>query len=384
MEAAAKTVDFIRELFREPTGFIPLHAPHFIGNEKAYLNECIDSTFVSSVGPFVDRFEGWMREYTGAKYAIAVVNGTAALHLSLQLAGVKRDELVVTQALSFIATCNAISYIGAEPCFVDVDRKTLGMSVEALRAFFATCEVRDNSCYHRSSGKRVAACVPMHTFGISTEIDTLVELCNAHHVPLIEDAAESLGTTWKGKHTGRFGLLGTYSFNGNKTVTSGGGGIIVTDDDELGKMAKHLSTQSKVPHRWDFVHDHIGYNYRCPNINAALALAQLEKLEHFIADKRAIAEAYKGHFADSSLEFVALPEQCVSNHWLNAILLSSREERDQFLTYTNDHGVMTRPAWELMHRLPMFVHCMHDGLTNSIDIADRLVNLPSSFRPSAT
>jgi perosamine synthetase len=381
MEAAEKTVDFIRELFREPTAFIPLHAPHFTGNEKAYLNECIDSTFVSSVGPFVDRFEAWMREYTGARHAIAVVNGTAALHLSLQLAGVKRSELVVTQALSFIATCNAISYIGAEPCFVDVDCNTLGMSAQALRAFFATCEVRDNACYHRASGKRVAACVPMHTFGIAAEIDVIAALCEAHGVPLIEDAAESLGTTFHGKHTGRFGLLGTYSFNGNKTVTSGGGGIIITDNDELGKLGKHLSTQAKVPHRWEFVHDHIGYNYRCPNINAALALAQLEQLERFLEDKRTIAQAYADHFAQSPWYFVAIPEHCKSNHWLNAILLNSREERDAFLTYTNDQGVMTRPAWELMHRLSMFAHCIHDGLENSIDIANRLVNLPSSYRP---
>jgi aminotransferase in exopolysaccharide biosynthesis len=378
---AAQTVQFIRELYGQPEAFIPLHAPHFVGNEKKYLNECIDSTFVSSVGPFVDRFEAWMREYTGAKYAIAVVNGTAALHLSLQLAGVQRDELVVTQALSFIATCNAISYIGAEPCFVDVDQQTLGMSAAALEAFFTTCEIRNNACYHKATGKRVAACVPMHTFGIAAEIDSIAELCARFHVPLVEDAAESLGTTWKGKHTGRFGLLGAYSFNGNKTVTSGGGGIIITDDDDLGKMAKHLSTQAKVPHRWEFVHDHIGYNYRCPNINSALALAQLEQLERYIEDKQKIASDYERFFANSNWHFVAVEEQCRSNNWLNAILLPTRAERDDFLTYTNDHGVMTRPVWELMHRLSMFAHCIHDGLPNSIDIADRLVNLPSSFRP---
>ncbi len=378
---AAQTVQFIRELYGQPEAFIPLHAPHFVGNEKKYLNECIDSTFVSSVGPFVDRFEAWMREYTGAKYAIAVVNGTAALHLSLQLAGVQRDELVVTQALSFIATCNAISYIGAEPCFVDVDQQTLGMSTAALEAFFSTCEIRNNACYHKATGKRVAACVPMHTFGIAAEIDAIAELCARFYVPLVEDAAESLGTTWKGKHTGRFGLLGAYSFNGNKTVTSGGGGIIITDDDDLGKMAKHLSTQAKVPHRWEFVHDHIGYNYRCPNINSALALAQLEQLERYIEDKQKIASDYERFFANSNWHFFAVDQQCRSNHWLNAILLPTRAERDDFLTYTNDHGVMTRPVWELMHRLSMFAHCMHDGLPNSIDIADRLVNLPSSFRP---
>lgn len=378
---AAQTVQFIRELYGQPEAFIPLHAPHFVGNEKKYLNECIDSTFVSSVGLFVDRFEGWMREYTGAKHAIAVVNGTAALHLSLLLAGVQRGELVITQALSFIATCNAISYIGAEPCFVDVDQQTLGMSAAALESFFSACQIRNNACYHKATGKRVAACVPMHTFGIAAEIDAIAELCARFYVPLVEDAAESLGTTWKGKHTGRFGLLGAYSFNGNKTVTSGGGGIIITDDDDLGKMAKHLSTQAKVPHRWEFVHDHIGYNYRCPNINSALALAQLEQLERYIEDKQKIASDYERFFANSNWHFFAVDQQCRSNHWLNAILLPTRAERDDFLTYTNDHGVMTRPAWELMHRLPMFAHCMYDGLTNSIDIADRLVNLPSSFRP---
>jgi aminotransferase in exopolysaccharide biosynthesis len=381
MEAARSTLDFIRKLFNKPTEFIPLHVPSFIGNEKAYLNECIDSTYVSSVGPFVDRFEAWIRDYTGAKYAIALVNGTSALHLSLQLAGVNRNELVVTQSLSFIATCNAISYLGAEPVFVDVDRKTLGMSVSALADFFNQCEVTSTGCIHRSSGKRVAACVPMHTFGIALEIDEIASLCKSFGVPLIEDAAESLGTKWKGIHTGRFGLFGVYSFNGNKTVTSGGGGIVVTDDDRLGPLAKHISTQAKVPHRWDFIHDQIGYNYRCPNINAALALAQLEQLKKFIADKHAIAQAYATHFSQTDWEFVEMPEHCESNHWLNAVLLRSREERDAFLVASNDHGVMTRPAWELMHRLPMFSHCMHDGLKISSDIADRLVNLPSSFRP---
>jgi aminotransferase in exopolysaccharide biosynthesis len=381
MDAARSTVEFIRRLFNEPSAFIPLHVPSFKGNEKVYLNECIDSTFVSSVGPFVDRFEAWIRDYTGAKYAVAMVNGTSALHLSLILAGVKRDDLVITQALSFIATCNAISYIGAQPAFADIDKRNLSMSPDALRAFLDQCEMRSSECFHRLSGRRVAACVPMHTFGISAEIDLIAELCAQYNIPMIEDAAESLGTTWKGTHTGRFGLLGTYSFNGNKTVTSGGGGIIVTDDDKLGPLAKHLSTQAKVPHRWEFIHDHVGYNYRCPNINAALALAQLEQLEEFISDKRSIASAYKEHFAESEWQFVEVPENCTSNHWLNAILLNSREERDEFLHFTNENGIMTRPAWELMHRLPMFQKCLHDGLPDSIDIADRLVNLPSSYRP---
>lgn len=371
----------VRRIFQEEKEFIPLHAPHFGGNEKKYLEECIDSTFVSSVGPFVDKFEAWMREYTGAKSAIAVVNGTAALHMSLILAGVQRGDLVITQALSFIATCNAISYIGAEPCFVDIDAKTLGMSADALSDFLSTCEKKNDGVYHKASGRRIAAVVPMHTFGLAAEIDRIAAICATYELPLIEDAAESLGTTYQGKHTGRFGLFGTYSFNGNKTVTCGGGGIIITDDEALGKMAKHLTTQAKVPHRWNFVHDHIGYNYRCPNINSALALAQLEQVEKFIENKRDTAAAYQKFFSGSVIEHVGEKNDTRANYWLNAILFPTREERDQFLQESNDAGVMTRPAWALMHTLDMFRHCIHDNLKVSSDIESRLVNIPSSYRP---
>lgn len=373
-------ISFIRETYNIPTDFIPLHEPRFIGNEKKYVMDTIDSTFVSSVGKYVDRFEEMMREYTGAKYAIAVVNGTAALHISLILAGVKKDDLVITQALSFIATCNAISYIGAEPVFIDIDPKRLGMSADALRTFLKNVELLNGVAIHKPTGKKIAACVPMHTFGHPVEIDTIVSLCKEYNIPVVEDAAESLGSTYKGQQTGTFGLLGTYSFNGNKTITCGGGGIVVTNDDELGKMAKHLTTQAKVPHRWEYVHDHIGYNYRCPNLNSALACAQLEQLNSFIKNKRITAEKYKSFFKNSKIVFVEEPENGQSNYWLNAVLLPSYEERNAFLTETNDNQVMTRPIWALMHRLDMFKDCMHDGLVNSIEIEQRLVNIPSSVR----
>lgn len=373
------TISFVKKLYPEQD-FIPLHEPRFLGNEKKYLMDTIDSTFVSSVGAYVDLFEKMMREYTGAKYAVAVVNGTAALHMAMMLAGVKRGDLVVTQALSFIATCNAISYIGAEPTFVDIDKNRLGMSADAFENFLKDVQVVDGQAIHTPSGKRVGACVPMHTFGFPVEIDRIAALCEQYHIPLVEDAAESLGTTYQNKHTGTFGLLGTYSFNGNKTITCGGGGIIVTNDDALGKMAKHLTTQAKVPHRWDFVHDHIGYNYRCPNLNAALACAQLEQLETFLANKRQTSAAYQEFFKNQDIHFVSEPEGSRSNYWLNAVLLSDKTERDQFLTETNDNGVMTRPVWALMNRLEMFKDCSHDGLENSIYVEERLVNIPSSVR----
>lgn len=370
----------IRTIFNEPNEFIPLHEPRFIGNEKKYVMDCIDSTFVSSVGQYVIDFENKIKAYTGAKYAIAVVNGTAALHLSLILAGVKEEDLVVTQALSFVATANAIKYTGAVPYFIDVDRETLGMSPRALKTFLEEVELRDEVPYHIPSGKKVGAVVPMHTFGLPCEIDSIVELCSDYNIPLIEDAAESLGSTYKDQHTGTFGLLGAYSFNGNKTITSGAGGIIVTNDDELGPLAKHLSTQAKKPHRWEYEHDMLGYNYRCPNINAALACAQLENLEAFIENKRELASKYHQFFKAENITTVEEPSFSRANYWLNAVLLNSKLERDQFLEETNDAGVMTRPVWKLLHRLPYLQDCPHDALTNSIYIEERLVNIPSSVR----
>ncbi len=373
-------VSFIKELYPSQQ-FIPLHTPKFSQKEKDYVLDTIESTYVSSVGKYVDKFEKMMCDYTGAKHAIAVVNGTAALHISLLLAGVKQGDLVLTQALSFIATCNAISYIGAEPCFIDVDSSTLGLSAQSLESFlqFSTY-IKGQVCFEKSTNKRISACVPMHTFGFPTEIDAIVEICSKYYIPVVEDSAESIGSIYKNKHTGTFGLLGTYSFNGNKTITCGGGGIVVTNNDELGKKAKHLTTQAKVPHKWEFFHDHIGFNYRCPNLNAALACAQLERLEDFILNKRETANAYRNFFEGTNIKFNTETSESRSNFWLNSVMFESINHRDEFLEYSNSNGVMTRPIWALMHRMKMFENSIHDGLSNSIEIESCLVNLPSSVR----
>ncbi len=374
-------VSFIHELYGTE-GVVPLHVPTFRGNEKKYLNECIDTTFVSSVGKFVDRFEEMMVEYTGTQKAVVCVNGTNALHMAMLLVGVEREDEVITQALTFIATCNAISYIGAHPVFIDVDKDTMGLSPDAMEAWLKeNTELKGESCYNKRTGRRIKACVPMHTFGHPVHLDKLIEVCNRYHLELIEDAAESLGSFYKGKHTGTFGKIGAISFNGNKTITTGGGGMLLFQDETLGKYAKHLTTQAKVPHRWKFVHDHIGYNYRMPNINAALGCAQLEQIEVILANKRETTEKYKQFFSDKeNIHFFTEPEGSKSNYWLNAVLLNDKEEQLKFLEYTNDHAVMTRPIWELMNRLPMFMDCETDGLQNTVWFADRVVNIPSSVR----
>ena len=374
-------VSFVHELYGTE-GMVPLHVPTFRGNEKKYLNECIDTTFVSSVGKFVDRFEEMMVDYTGTQKAVVCVNGTNALHMAMLLVGVERDDEVITQALTFIATCNAISYIGAHPVFIDVDKDTMGLSPDAMEAWLKeNAEIKGESCYNRRTGRRIKACVPMHTFGHPVHLDKLVEVCNRYHIELIEDAAESLGSFYKGKHTGTFGKIGAISFNGNKTITTGGGGMLLFQDETLGNYAKHLTTQAKVPHRWEFVHDHIGYNYRMPNINAALGCAQLEEIDHILANKRETAEKYKQFFSDKeNIQFFTEPEGSTSNYWLNAVLLNDKEEQLKFLEYTNNHAVMTRPIWELMNRLPMFKDCETDGLQNTVWFADRVVNIPSSVR----
>ena len=374
-------VSFVHELYGTE-GMVPLHVPTFRGNEKKYLNECIDTTFVSSVGKFVDRFEEMMVDYTGTQKAVVCVNGTNALHMAMLLVGVDRDDEVITQALTFIATCNAISYIGAHPVFIDVDNDTMGLSPDAMEAWLKeNAEIKGESCYNRRTGRRIKACVPMHTFGHPVHLDKLVEVCNRYHIELIEDAAESLGSFYKGKHTGTFGKIGAISFNGNKTITTGGGGMLLFQDEKLGNFAKHLTTQAKVPHRWEFVHDHIGYNYRMPNINAALGCAQLEEIDHILANKRETAEKYKQFFSDKeNIQFFTEPEGSKANYWFNAVLLNNKEEQLKFLEYTNDHAVMTRPVWELMNRLPMFENCVTDGLKNTIWFADRVVNIPSSVR----
>lgn len=377
----SQIITFIKDVYGTE-GFVPLSVPQFVGNEKKYLEECIDTTFVSSVGKFVDRFEEMVAEYTGAKKAVVCVSGTNALHMAMMLVGVERDDEVLTQALTFIATCNAISYIGAHPVFIDVDKDTMGLSPKAVKAWLEVhAEIKDNACYNKTTGRRIKCCVPMHTFGHPIHIDELVEVCKEWHIELVEDAAESIGSFYKGKHTGTFGKVGAISFNGNKTITTGGGGMLLFMDEELAKLAKHLTTQAKVPHRWEFVHDHIGYNYRMPNINAAIGCAQMEHLEEFVLNKRETAAKYEGFFKDmEDVEFFTEPSDCRANYWLNAVILKDKEAQLEFLQQTNDNGVMTRPIWELMNRLPMFEHCQNDGLENTIWFADRVVNIPSSVR----
>ena len=374
-------INFIKDLFGNQE-FTPLSVPKFIGNEKKYLNECIDTTFVSSVGKFVDRFENDMAEYTGAKKAVVCVSGTNALHMAMMLVGVERDDEVLTQALTFIATCNAISYTGAHPVFIDVDKSTMGLSPDALKDWLQkNSEIRNGQCYNKSTGRRIKACVPMHTFGHPVRIEEISNICAEYHIELVEDAAESIGSKYKGIHTGLYGKVGALSFNGNKTITTGGGGMLLFMYEELGTLAKHLTTQAKVPHRWEFKHDHIGYNYRMPNINAALGCAQLEHLDEYIADKRGTAKAYEEFFKNvDGIEFFTEPADSFSNYWLNAVILKDRDAQQKFLQETNDNGVMTRPIWELMNRLPMFEKCQHDSLENTIWFADRVVNIPSSVR----
>ena len=373
-------VEFIQQHY-QTTEFIPLHEPRFDQNEKNLLLDCIDSTFVSSVGKYVDRFELELAEYTGAKFAIATVNGTSALHVALLLAGVEKETEVITQALSFIATCNAISYCGAEPVFVDVERKTLGLSAESLEDFLRTYgEIKDQQCFNKFTNKRISACVPMHTFGHPCEIVKIKTICDQWHIPLVEDAAESLGSLYKGQHTGTFGKLSAVCFNGNKIVTAGGGGAILTNDEGLAKKAKHLTTTAKVPHKWEFNHDQIGYNYRMPNINAALLCAQLSKLESYICNKRSTAKSYQNLGDINGIKFIKEPESARSNYWLNAIMLENKEEQQSFLEYANNHGVMTRPVWTLLNKVDAFKECFAMPQTNAQWLEDRLVNIPSSVK----
>ena len=371
-------IQFIKNIYGSAE-LIPLHAPHFAGNEKKNLNECIDSTFVSSVGKFVDEIEEKIAEYTGSKYAIATSNGTSALHIALLLANVEKNDEVITQPLTFVATCNAINYCGAHPIFVDVDKDTMGLSPAALQIFLENnTTVKNNQCVNNVTGKVIKACIPMHTFGHPCRIEQVKDICDQHHICLIEDAAESLGSFYKDKHTGTFGQIGVMSFNGNKIITAGGGGCIITNDKVLAKRAKHLTTTAKVSHKWEFTHDMIGYNYRMPNLNAALLVAQLESLEKFLSSKRKLATAYKDFFTDNLYFFVKEPKNSKSNYWLNAIILKDKEQRDLFLDETNSKGVMTRPIWTLMSNLAMFQDAQRGDLTNAEWLEKRVVNIPSS------
>ncbi|HIB49044.1 MAG TPA: LegC family aminotransferase [Flavobacteriaceae bacterium] len=374
----SEVVSFIQKTFGT-TNFLPLHEPRFVGNEKKYVADAIDSTFVSSVGAYVNRFEEDFSVATQQKYTVATVNGTAALHIAMLLVAVEKDTEVLTQALTFVATCNAISYIGAIPHFVDVSKDTLGMCPEKLEEYLADiAEIRNEGCYNKHTGRRISACVPMHTFGHIGDIERIVSICDAYQIPVVEDAAEALGSYKNGKHAGSFGKVAAFSFNGNKIITSGGGGAITTANETLAKKAKHLTTTAKIPHKYKYEHDSIGYNYRMPNLNAALLVAQLEQLPLFLEKKRALAQRYCDFFKAQSLTFITEPKNATSNYWLMALLLANESERDAFLEYTNTNNVMTRPIWQLMNRLSMFSDCPSAPLPNSEFLEARVVNIPSS------
>lgn len=372
---------FIKDVFPNRE-FIPLHEPFFAGNEKEYLLNTIDTTFVSSVGEYVNRFEAEIATYTGAKHAVACVNGTNALHIAMVVSGIKANEEVLTQALTFIATSNAISYIGAKPVYIDVDTDTLGMSPNSLKKFLDEFAIKrdDGYTYNKLTNRRIAACIPMHTFGFPLRIDEIKKLCDEWNIILIEDAAESLGSFYKNIHTGRWGEIGVFSFNGNKTITCGGGGALITDNSATAKKIKHLTTQAKVPHRWKFIHDEIGYNYRMPNLNAALACAQLEQIDFILERKRKLSEEYSLFFESINVPFVKEINDAHANYWLNAIILTDKYVQNDFLEFSNSNGIMSRPIWELMSNLSMFKDCQNDGLANSIWLSERVVNIPSSVR----
>ncbi|WP_103665875.1 LegC family aminotransferase [Gracilimonas amylolytica] len=378
MKQIDQFIEFVRDQYKT-TDFIPLHEPRFQGNEKKYVLETIDSTFVSSVGAYVDLFEEMMAEISQTERAVAVVNGTAALQVALRLAGVKQGDEVLTQALTFVATANAIAYNNAKPVFLDVDLDTLGLSPKAVEAFLEEQgELREDGCYNKKTGNKISACLPMHTFGFPVDLNELMDVCNKWNIPVVEDAAESIGSTYHGKPTGSFGQLGIYSFNGNKIVTAGGGGAIVSNDKQMGNFAKHLTTTAKKPHKYEYVHDELGHNYRMPNLNAALICAQLEQLDSFIENKRKLAEKYESFFEEWGINFRKENPDTTVNYWLMCVELEDRKERDMFLNETNEKGVMTRPIWKLMYKLPMYENCFRDEQKNAEYLEDRIVNIPSS------
>jgi aminotransferase in exopolysaccharide biosynthesis len=384
MEITNLIVETLRGALVPNAGAVALHEPLFCGNERKYVLDCLDSTFVSSVGRYVDQFELELAAYTGAKHAVAVVNGTAALHIALKLAGVQEGDEVLMPALTFVATANAVAYCGAVPHFIDSEESTLGLDAKKLRAYLAasTCE-RDGHCVNRSSGRVIRALVPMHTFGHPSDLEGLLALARDFKLALVEDAAESLGSFYCGQHTGTFGLLGTLSFNGNKTITTGGGGAILTNDSELARHAKHLTTTAKKPHQWAFEHDELGYNYRMPNINAALGCAQLNRISDFLRSKRRLYERYKNLFSKiSGVKLFEEPKGCQSNYWLQTLILDPEHAfyRDAILTQTNNLGIMTRPAWTLMSELPIYETCPKMDLQTAKSLSARIINIPSSVK----
>ena len=371
-------IRFVRDYYKTDQ-LIPLHAPSFSDLEKKYLLQVIESTYVSSVGPLVDELESKIAKYTGAKFAIATVNGTSALHVALKLAGVEEDDEVITQSLTFVGTANAIRYCGANPLFVDIEQSTLGMSPDALKNHLeSNTTIEAKGCINKKTGRRISACVPMHTFGHPVRIDEIIKICEHYQISVVEDAAEALGSFYQERHAGTFGKLGILSFNGNKIITSGGGGMILTNDSNLALRAKHLTTTAKVAHQWDFVHDEVGFNYRMPNLNAALGVAQLERLNQFLIEKKKLANLYQAYFKKTETLFVEEPTNAQSNHWLNAIILPSQQARDQFLDQTNKAQVQTRPAWTPMHLLPMYKECGKGTLDTTEYVYKHLVSLPSS------
>ena len=380
MSSYSESINFIRNNF-ENREVIPLHEPKFNGNEKQYLLDCIDSTFVSSVGAYVDRFELMMSLKSQTSKAIAVVNGTAGIQVALKLCGVRKEDEVITQALTFIATANAISYLGASPIFLDVDLDTMGLSPIAVSEFLENHgELRNGVCFNKKTNNKIAACLPMHTFGFPVHIDKLIEICDRWNIPIVEDAAESLGSEYNGKSTGSFGKFGVFSFNGNKIVTCGGGGAIVTNDTQLGIKAKHITTTAKVSHPYEYIHDEIGYNFRMPNLNAALACAQIEQLDSFLDNKRVLALEYKSFFDAIGIHFRTELPNTKANYWLMCLELENRRDRDLFLKETNYNKVMTRPIWQLLFKLPMYEGCQRDSQKNANYLEDRIVNIPSSVR----
>ena len=380
MSNYTEVIDFIRNQYPSKE-YIPLHEPNFNGKEKEYVLDTIESTFVSSVGKYVDKFEMMMAGVSKTKKAVGVVNGTSALQVALRLSGVGLGDEVLTQALTFIATINAILYNGASPVFLDVDLDTMGLSPSAVNSFLEEFgELRNGICYNKRTNKKVAACMPMHTFGFPVHLEQLIPICNKWNIPIVEDAAESIGSEYNGMPTGSFGKLGVFSFNGNKIVTSGGGGAIVTNDIELGAKAKHLTTTAKVPHPYEYVHDEIGYNFRMPNLNAALACAQLEQLESFIQNKRALALAYSTFFETKGINFRTELPNTRANYWLMCLQLENKKDRDIFLKKTNESKVMTRPIWQLIFKSPIYSSFQRDAQVNAIFLEERIVNIPSSVR----
>jgi perosamine synthetase len=375
-------INAIKSVIPGHEGPVSLHEPSLGGNEWAYVKDCLDSTWVSYVGQYVDQFESMLADFTGVKKVVAVVNGTAALHIALKLAGVEPGDEVFVPALTFVATANAVTYGGAIPHFVDSEERTLGLDPGKLKDYLNNiAQVNADGCMNKFSGRRIKAVIPVHVFGHPVDLDPLIEVCKTYKIEMVEDAAESLGSYYKGTHTGNWGKLSILSFNGNKTVTTGGGGAILTNDERLGKLAKHLTSTAKIPHRWESRHDDIGYNYRLPNINAALGCAQMEQLPKFLEQKRRLADRYQNGFQGiGGVRFFTEPSFATSNYWLNVLLLDEAfsEKRDVVLEKTNDNGIMTRPAWTLMDKLPMFKDCPAMDLGCAENLSKRLINIPSS------